>query len=195
MISSQKQIYELRKAVISELELRTVKERMVKVLKNKGQYATGNLESVIDRMKYNKSIKVRNTAFDSVTGLMYKATVIFEFDFRGAGYAKYLDSTHYEDIQHTSTGDPIRNLIKWIKAKPASSWKTKVDMSSDKKITRLAHAIFTAQQNRPGIKNKSNFITFTRSNISTAINKAAIRFVDYLSAELYLEIKKQIFVR
>jgi hypothetical protein len=195
MISKQKQIYELRKAVVDELELRTVKERMISTLKNKNQYASGKLESVIAEMKYRKAVKVTKTAFDPVTGLMYKATVNFTFDFTGAGYAKFLDVVPYSDIKYNSVGKGIPNLISWIESKKPAYWNTQVDLSSKTKIKRFAHAIMTAQKKRGGVKNKSNFITFTRSNITTAINKASERFVNYLSDELYLEIKRQIFVR
>ena len=199
MISKQKQIYELRKAVIDELELRTVKERMIATLKNKNQYASGKLESVIAEMKYRKAVKVTKTAFDPVTGLMYKATVNFTFDFTGAGYAKFLDIVPYSDIKHKSMGSGINALMVWIAKKPISTFSNPVNMSeiksNPKKMRRLAHAIMTSQKKRGGVQNKSNFITFTRSNITTAINKASERFVNYLSDELYLEIKRQIFVR
>lgn len=199
MISRQKQIYELRKAVISELKLRTVKERMAATLRNKSQVASGNLESVIANMKYEKSVKVRNTAFDPETGLMYRATVVFEFDFGNAGYAKFLDIVPYSDIKYTSKGSGINALMVWIARKPISTFNNPVDIAeikaNPKKMRRLAHAIMNSQRQRGGVKNKSNFITFSRSNITTAINKATARFVDYLSDELYLEIERQIFFK
>lgn len=199
MISRQKQIYELRKAVIKELELRTVKKRMIAVLRNQQQVSTGRLESVISQMQYRKAVKVTNTAFDPETGLMYRATVTFEFSFTGATYAKFLDIVPYDDIDHKSYGSGIEALIVWIKQKPISTWKNPADIedikTSKKKMRRLAHAIMNSQRANGGVKNKSNFITFSRSNVTTAINKAAATFVDYLSNELYLEIERQIFVR
>jgi len=194
MISRQKQIYELRKAVISELELRTVKKRMIATLENKGQRNTGNLRKAIEKIQYNKALKVTNTAFDETTGAMYKATVTFDLSFGEAGYAKFLDNVYYPGIPYQSRGKGIQNLIEWIKNKPKATWRTNFDTSDERKVRRLAHNIFKAQIARGGVKNKSNFITFSRSNITTAINKGAERFVDYLSSELYLEIKRQIFV-
>ena len=202
MISRQKQIYELRKAVIDELELRTVKKRMIAVLNNKRQVGSdeSKLQSVINSIQYKKAIKVTNTAFDPITGLMYQATVSFTFDFTGAGYAKFLDIVPYSDIKYKSdSGKGIQNLMVWIAKKPISTFNNPVNISeikaSPKKMRRLAHAIMTSQRQRGGVKNKSNFITFTRSNITTAINKASERFVNYLSDELYLELQRQIFVR
>lgn len=199
MISRQKQIYELRKAVISELKLRTVRERMAATLRNKGQVASGNLESVIAKMKYEKSVRVSNTAFDPETGLMYRATVSFEFDFTGAGYAKYLDIVYYGDIQHVSNKSGIKALMDWIMNKPIRTFKNPVNIvearQNEKKRRRMAHAIMNSQRQQGGVKNKSNFITFSRSNVTTAINKATARFVDYLSDELYLEIQRQILFK
>jgi len=195
MISHQTQIKRLRKLVIDELKLRTVKKRMIAVLRNKKQSYTGDLEKVIEKMKYEKSIRVTNKEFDPLTGFMYKATVEFRFDFEGAGYAKFLENTDYTDIPHKSSGSGIEAIVKWIKTKPSSTWKFKIDESEPKKLTRIAHAIFTAQRKRGGLENTSNFISFTRSNITTAIDKASESFVNYLSDELYLEIKSQIFYR
>jgi|TARA_R100001460_G_scaffold108409_1_gene159472 hypothetical protein len=195
MISRQKQIFELRKSVIDELKIGTVKKRMIAVLRNKKQFASGNLQSVIEKIQYKKSIKVTNTEFEELTGFMYKATVEFRFNFKGAGYAKFLDIVPYSDIPHKSSGSGIKALINWINNKPSSTWKTQVDTSNPKKVKRLAHAIFTSQKNRGGVENKSNFITFTRSNITSSINRASQRFVNYLSKELYLELNSQIFYR
>ena len=191
------QIEKLRKLVIDELEIRTVKKRMIAVLRNKKQSYTGNLERVIEKMKYEKSIRVTNKEFDPLTGFMYKATVEFRFDFKGAGYAKFLENTDYTDIPHKSSGSGIEALVEWIMKKPSSTFKTQinVDKQDEKKVKRLAHAIFTAQRKRGGLQNTSNFISFTRSNITTAINKASERFVDYLSNQLYLELNSQIFYR
>jgi len=199
MISRQKQIYELRKAVIDELELRTVKKRMIAVLTNKKQVYKGNLKEIINKISYRKSIKVTNTAFDETTGFMYRATVNFEFDFGESGYAKFLDIVPYSDITYKSSGSGIENLMRWIKDKPLATWKNPVGISdiqqSEQKRRRLAYAIRKSQDKNGGVKNKSNFITFTRSNITTAINKAAERFVNYLSTELYLELNRQIFFK
>ena len=183
--------------VIDELKLRTVKKRMIAVLRNKKQSYTGDLEKVIEKMKYEKSIRVTNKEFDPLTGFMYKATVEFRFDFEGAGYAKFLENTDYNDIPHKSSGSGIKALVKWIKTKPSSSFKTQIniDKQDKKKVERLAHAIFTAQRKRGGLENTSNFISFTRGNITTAINAAGERFVDYLSNQLYLELNSQIFYR
>lgn len=199
MISRQKQIYELRRMVIDELEIRTIKKRMIAVLKNQQQYSRGNLEKAIEKMEYRKAVKVSKTAFDETTGLMYKATVNYQFDFGDAGYAKFLDIVPYSDITYKSRGEGIENLIVWIKKKPLATWKNPVGISeikqSKKKMMRLAYAIRKAQDKNGGVKNKSNFITFSRSNVTTAINKAGERFVNYLSGELYLELNKQIFYR
>jgi hypothetical protein len=201
MISRQKQIYELRKAVIDELKIRTVKKRMIAVLNNQQQVgsAKSKLQSVIQQMEYRKAVKVRKTAFDSETGFMYRATVEFEFVFQDSGYAKFLDIVPYSDIKYKSRGSGIENLIAWIKQKPISTWKNPYGIEEikqdKKKMRRLAYAIRKSQDQRGDIKNKSNFITFTRSNITTAINKAKERFVNYLSDELYLEIERQIFFK
>ena len=94
------------------------------------------------------------------------------------------------------------NLIKWIKKKPIATWKNPVGIedirqgkNSFKRMRKLAYAIRKSQDKNNGVKNKSNFITFSRSNVTTAINKAAERFVNYLSTELYLELNRQIFFK
>lgn len=199
MISRQKQIYELRRMVIDELEIRTIKKRMIAVLKNQQQYSRGGLQAAIEKMEYRKAVKVSNTAFDETTGFMYKATVNYKFDFGDAGYAKFLDIVPYSDISYNSRGKGIENLIRWISDKPLATWKNPIGISEirqdEKKMRRLAYAIRKSQDKNNGVKNKSNFITFSRSNVTTAINKAAERFVNYLSTELYLELNRQIFFK
>ena len=185
--------------VIDELEIRTIKKRMIAVLKNQQQYSRGGLQAAIEKMEYRKAVKVSNTAFDETTGFMYKATVNYKFDFGDAGYAKFLDIVPYSDISYNSRGKGIENLIRWISDKPLATWKNPIGISEirqdEKKMRRLAYAIRKSQDKNNGVKNKSNFITFSRSNVTTAINKAAERFVNYLSTELYLELNRQIFFK
>ena len=126
---------------------------------------------------------------------MTRATVVFEFDFTGAGYAKYLDSVYYSDIEHTPKGSRINNLLNWINNKPKNTWRTSVDLSTEKKKLSFAFAISRNMFSRGGVKNKSRFITFSRSNVTTSINKATSRFVDYLSEQLAIEIDRQIFFK
>ena len=87
----------------------------------------------------------------------------------------------------------------WIMNKPIRTFKNPVNIvearQNEKKRRRMAHAIMNSQRQQGGVKNKSNFITFSRSNVTTAINKATARFVDYLSDELYLEIQRQILFK
>tara|TARA_R110001592_G_C12769915_1_gene713807 strand:+ start:53 stop:637 length:585 start_codon:yes stop_codon:yes gene_type:complete len=194
-MNQKEQKFKLKKFVLDELKLRTVKKRMIATLRNKKQSYSGNLKDVIEKMSFDKSVKVTNTLFDKTTGFMIKATVEFRFNFKGAGYAKFLENTNYTDIPHKSSGSGIEAIVEWIKNKPSSTWKTKIDETDPKKLTRIAHAIFTAQRKRGGLENTSNFISFTRSNITTSINKASESFVNYLSDELYLELKSQIFYR
>ena len=149
MISRQKQIYELRKAVIDELKIRTVKKRMIAVLNNQQQVgsAKSKLQSVIQQMEYRKAVKVRKTAFDSETGFMYRATVEFEFVFQDSGYAKFLDIVPYSDIKYKSRGSGIENLIVWIKQKPISTWKNPYGIEEIKQDKKAARALKKRESN------------------------------------------------
>jgi hypothetical protein len=194
----QQQIEKLRQLVIKELKVGTVKKRMIATLKNRNQYASGNLQSVIQNMSFNKSVKITNTKFEPGL-ILYKATVEFRFNFNNAGYAKFLDEVDYSDIPYKSRGKGIENLMKWIEQKPLRTWKNTAGISdireSEDKRRRLAYAIRKSQDKNKGVKNRSRFITFTRSNITSSINRATKSFVDYLSDKLYSGIKSQIFYR
>lgn len=196
MIDPEEQEFKLKKFVLDELKLRTVKKRMIATLRNKKQSYSGTLKDVIEKMSFNKSVKVTNTSFDKTTGFMIKGTVEFRFDFKKAGYAKFLEKTSYTDIPFRGKKKGgIDALVKWIMKKDLSTFKTQIDRSDGDKVRRLAHAIFRSQKNRGKLENTSNFISFTRSNITTSINKASESFVNYLSDKLYLELKSQIFYR
>lgn len=195
------QIEKLRQLVIKELKVGTIKKRMIATLKNKNQYASGNLQSIIEKMSFDKSVKITNTKFEPGL-ILYKATVEFRFNFQEKGnkgrqgtYAKFLDEVAYSDIPHKSKRKGIDALVEWIIEKDRSTWKTQVDTSEPTKVKRLAHAIFRSQKNNSRLENRSRFITFTRSNITSSINRATKSFVDYLSDKLYSGIKSQIFYR
>tara|TARA_R110001606_G_scaffold162775_2_gene306902 strand:- start:6539 stop:7138 length:600 start_codon:yes stop_codon:yes gene_type:complete len=192
------QIEKLRQLVIKELKVGTVKKRMIATLKNKNQYASGNLQSIIEKMSFDKSVKITNAKFEPGL-ILYKATVEFRFNFKKAGYAKFLDIVPYSDIPYKSSGGGIKNLMEWIKEKPLRTWKNTAGIAdirqSKDKRRRLAYAILKSQDKNKGVKNTSRFITFTRSNITSSINRATKSFVDYLSDKLYSGIKSQIFYR
>jgi len=194
------QIEKLRQLVIKELKVGTVKKRMIATLKNKNQYASGNLQNIIEKMSFDKSVKITNTKFEPGL-ILYKATVEFRFNFQQTGkegrqgtYAKFLDEVPYSDIPHKSKRKGIDALVEWIMGKK-SNWKTQIDTSDPEKVKRVAHAIFRSQKNNGRLENRSRFITFTRSNITSSINRATKSFVDYLSDKLYSGIKSQIFYR
>ena len=195
MISRQKQEKELKRLVVEELKLRTIKERMISALRNKKQLSTGNLQSVIAKMKYEKAIKLKDITTDKNTGAIMSVTVVFDFSFTGAEYAKYLDISPYGNIGEPKRyGSTLQAFMMWASSKPQAFWLgTPPDLSTESKLKKFAWIVKKRHFEKGGvISNKGRFMTFSRSNITTAINKAGEKFVDLWETEYALEIERQI---
>jgi len=195
MISREQQEKTLRKLIVDELKIRTVKERMIAALRNKKQVATGNLESVIAKMNYNKAIKLKEIVYDGSTGAMVSVLVVFEFGYKGAEYAKYLDIAPYGDIKEPKRySTTLQAFMVWAASKKPNYWIAgQPDLSSQSKLKKFAWIVKKRHFEKGGvISNKGRFMTFSRSNITTSINKAGEKFVDFWDREYALEIERQI---
>ena len=195
MISQQRQEAQLRKLIVDELKTRTIKERMISALRNKKQVATGNLQRVIAKMNYNKAVKLKEVVYDQSTGAMISVLVVFDYGYKGAEYAKYLDLYPYGEIgEPKRVGSTLQSFITWAKSKPSGYWIAgQPDLSTQTKLKKFAWIVKKRHFEKGGvISNKGRFMTFSRSNITTAINKGGEKFVDFWDREYALEIERQI---
>ena len=201
MISKQKQIARFKSLLIDELKKSKVKERMISAIKSKGQQASGNLISVINKMEYSRMVRLQKSQFDSGTGIITRATVEINVSFARAPYAKFLDENErtsgdmYAAFSGRSNRAKMSRIISWLKSKPSSSFRSiNISGASESKIKKIAFAIVRKlNKSNNQIKNVGDFISKGSRSATSAIDKARNRFVDYLDKEIASELRKQIF--
>lgn len=201
MISKQNQIVKFRSLLIDELKKAKVKERMVSALQSKGQYASGNLLSVVNKMEYARMVRLYKPEFDTRTGLITRGTVEIRVSFFKAPYAKFLDRKErqggdmYASFSSRNNSGKLGRIIAWLRSKPANSFRSlNISGASPSKIKKIAFSIvrkLNKSNNR--IQNVGDFITKGSRSAASSIDKARNRFVDYLDREIAKELRKQIF--
>lgn len=201
MIPKQDQIVKFKSLLIDELKKSKIRERMITSIRSRGQYSTGSLISVVNKMEYARMVRLIKPEFDSRTGLITSATVEILISFSGAPYAKFLDSKErqgsdmYASFSSRSNSGKLQRIVQWLKSKPSSYFKSiNVSGASESKIKKIAFAIVrNLNRSNNRIKNVGDFITRGSRGASVSIDKARNRFVDYLDREIAKELRKQIF--
>lgn len=190
MISRQKQIAVVKQLISRELSSRGVKDSMLQTLSGKGQTATGRLETVINRMTYAKMVRLAKTVF-SEDGFLISFEVVIDFNFAGAPYAKFLDKKESSNKDSyavfSSQRNIVQNLKKWVASKPASSWRSSVDLSTKKKVKTFVYFLIKDKLKSNKVQNQSDFITSARKNAQAAVDVGTDNFVNYLGEQIVLE--------
>lgn len=201
MIPKQAQTDKFKSLLIDELKKSKIKERMMTSIKSRGQFASGGLLSVVNKMEYARMVRLVKPEFDLRTGLITRATVEILVSFAGAPYAKFLDKNErdsgdmYASFSSRSNNGKFRRIVQWLKSKPAASFRS-IDVSnaSESKIKKIAFAITrNLKKSNNRLKNVGDFITKGSRGATVSIDRARNRFVDYLDKEVAKELRKQIF--